>query len=137
MRTAVITLTLMAFAMSAFGQKTYIWKGGKPGRSNDWHCPSNWSTYRVPDEFADVIIPENFNGNNDYPVINQSGCEINTLRISRNAHVTIADNGSLTILNPDYCDDLSRIVAVGKLIIPGRTGPEWEPALALRQSRNH
>jgi len=117
MKTSIILITMLAFAASAFGQKTYFWKGGKPGRINDWNCAANWSTNRVPDEFADVIIPQKPHVL-DYPVINSPGAEINSLKICEGARVTIGLNGSLSILNTDYCDDVSRIVVLGTLHIP-------------------
>jgi len=123
---------MIAFFSTAFGQKTYIWKGGKPGRANDWNCPANWSTYRVPDEFADVIIPLTASGTQVYPVIKTPGCEVNSLTIKCGARVTIEEKGSLTILNPDYCDDVSRIVAIGKLYFPGRSSEDQETSLASR-----
>lgn len=132
MKSTLLFFVLMAFATGAFCQKTYIWKGGKPGRASDWNCPANWSTYRVPDEFSDVRIPKNLTGMKDYPVINSSGFEVNTLRIECGARVTITEKGTLTILNPDYCDDLSRIVAFGKIILPGRSDNGQESTLALR-----
>lgn len=117
MKTTMIIIALLAFGSSAFGQKTYFWKGGKPGRVNDWNCAANWSTNRVPDEFADVIIPQKQDVS-DYPVINAPGAEINSMRICEGARVTIGMNGSLRIINLDYCDDISRIVVIGTLHVP-------------------
>ncbi len=117
MKTPMIFIALLAFASSALGQKTYFWKGGKPGRVNDWNCAANWSTNRVPDEFADVVIPQK-QYVVDYPVINTPGVEINSMRICEGARVTIGANGSLSIINLDYCDDVSRIVIIGTLHVP-------------------
>ncbi len=129
MKTTLIFFLLLSVATSALAQKTYVWKGGKPGRVNDWDCAANWSTYRVPDEFADVIIPRNLNQSQNYPVIKSAGVQLNSLRISCGARLTIAEKGSLIIFNPDYCDDVSRIVVLGKLELPGRSGTSQETIL--------
>ena len=132
MKTTLIFITLLAFTSSTFGQRTYFWKGGKPGRINDWNCAANWSTNRVPDEFADVIIPQKQHVL-DYPVINSPGAEINSMKICAGARVTIGVNGSLSILNPDFCDDVSRIVVNGTLHLPHSAARETrEEILSFR-----
>jgi hypothetical protein len=120
MKTTLLFAALMSLAFAVSAQKTYVWKGGKPGRANDWNCPANWSTYRVPDEFADVVVPIDKSDSHLYPEIRGKGFEVNTMRISCGAKVTITEHGSLAILNPDYCEDVSRIIVYGKLELPGR-----------------
>ena len=117
MKTALLLVISLAMTTIALGQKTYIWKGGKPGRTNDWNCAANWNTYRVPDEFSEVFIPFNGSKSGQYPVIRSGDFEVSSLRISMGARLTIDTSGSLLILNPDYCDDVSHIILYGRLHI--------------------
>lgn len=118
MKRIIFFLVFCAAAPSVFAQRTHVWKGGKPGRSNDWHCAANWNNHRVPDEFSDVLIPRMLQ-ESDNPVISDEGVEVNSMRICEGARLTVGNEGSLSILNPDYCIDVSRITVLGRLILPG------------------
>jgi hypothetical protein len=130
-----IVVFFVCLATGSFAQKQYIWEGGKPGRANDWNCAANWSTYRVPDEFADVIIPFDQSYRKNYPVIRSDAGNVNSIRIACGARIDLAKGGSLGILNPDYCDDVSRITGVGHLNLSYRSEGETVIALVQRTER--
>jgi hypothetical protein len=98
MKAATIFIALglflgLSFSLSA--QTTAIWQGGKPGRTNDWNCPANWSEGRVPDEFTQVIIPI---GANYYPVIQYAPSPIDALLMEAGTTLTIQDGARLAVL---------------------------------------
>ncbi len=90
----VITLVL-SFSFSLSAQTTTTWQGGKPGRSTDWNCPSNWSGGRVPDEFTQVIIPT---GKQFYPIIKSASTSIDALLMESGSTLAIREGARLTIL---------------------------------------
>lgn len=132
MKTTLLFFIMISVAISALAQERSVWKGGKPGRANDWKCAANWSTNQVPDAFSDVIIPKTTGPLQNYPVIRSGRIEVNTLRIQCGARLTIAENASLSIFNPDYCDDVSRILVLGKLELPGRSASTAETTFVSR-----
>lgn len=111
-------------------QVTYVWRGDEANRTNAWDCPENWNLKRIPGPDAYVVIPDSHSNPNSYPVIGTPGCIVNTVHIAPNARITITNGGSLTILNPDYCDDVSRIKVFGKLELPGTSVERQEVRFA-------
>lgn len=90
---AIALSLVLSFSLSA--QISATWQGGKPGRANDWNCPSNWSEGRVPDEFTQVIIPT---GKQFYPVIQYTSMAIDALLMEGGSTLDIFEGASLLIL---------------------------------------
>jgi hypothetical protein len=65
-------------------------------------------------------------------VIRSGRMEVNSLLIHCGARLTISEKASLSIFNPDYCDDVSRILVLGKLELPGRPASTAETTLVSR-----
>lgn len=91
---SVLTL-ILSFSFSLSAQTSATWQGGKPGRTTDWNCPSNWSGGRVPDEFTQVIIPT---GKQFYPVIQYISTSIDALLMESGSTLDIFEGASLLIL---------------------------------------
>ena len=97
-RLAFVAL-MLTFSTIAFSQKTIVWKGGTPGKANDWNCPRNWSTYHVPDEFSNVVVPNVSTSTQASPVIASGMVEVNSLYIESNASLTLGDTAQLVIFD--------------------------------------
>jgi hypothetical protein len=97
MKATILSIALFFFLGFSFSltAQTTVWQGGKPGRTNDWNCPANWSAGRVPDEFTQVIIPK---GANCYPIIHYAATPIDALLMEAGAKLTIHGGARLTIL---------------------------------------
>ena len=90
----IALLTLITTFATA--QTTAIWVGGTPGKETKWNEAKNWSNYRVPDEFSNVIIKNNNSGHQAQPVI--SGVvEVSSIEIQASACLTISDDGEIII----------------------------------------
>lgn len=93
-----ITATMMlliSLSMSLSAQTTATWKGGKPGRANDWNCAANWKEGRVPDDLSQVFIPAR---SKYFPVINNTADTIDALLIEGGATLTLATGAHLVVL---------------------------------------
>lgn len=99
MRNAMsITATLMLLittSISLSAQTTATWKGGKPGRANDWNCAANWKEGRVPNDLSQVFIPSN---SRYFPVIKQTVDSIDALLVEGGATLTVAAGAYLVVL---------------------------------------
>ena len=98
-----IAATLILFfglQMQANAQKTATWKGGTPGRSTDWNCPTNWKEGRVPDEFANVVIPEVSTSTFSYPVLEEGMVEVQSLVCAPGARLTVKTTARIVVLEP-------------------------------------
>lgn len=95
-------LLLMALLLctNAISQNANTWKGGTPGLENDWNCAKNWSAYRVPDAFTDVIIPDVSTTTQSPPVIQSGQLEVNSLFLETNAKLTIEKSAQLVVFDP-------------------------------------
>lgn len=82
---------------TAHAQKTATWKGGTPGRGNDWFCATNWKEGRVPNEFSDVIIPDVSSSTRQYPIIQQGEIEVNSLRCASSIRLFVSPKASLVV----------------------------------------
>jgi hypothetical protein len=100
MRNAMsITATMMLLicvSMSLSAQTTATWKGGKPGRANDWNCAANWKEGRAPDDLSQVFIPA---GVKYFPVINNNTVDtVDALLIEGGATLTLETDAYLVVL---------------------------------------
>ncbi len=94
-----LLIVLFGFQTSLSAQKTATWKGGTPGRSTDWNCPTNWKEGRVPDEFSAVIIPDVSTSTFSYPMIQEGTVEIFSLECATNAKLNTYGNARVVVLN--------------------------------------
>lgn len=92
---AAIVFLIFAISTSLSAQTTATWKGGKSGRTTDWNCAENWKEGRVPDEFAQVIIPARAAC---YPILKNTVQVIDALVVEGGATLTLRSNTTLTIL---------------------------------------
>ncbi|MCC6283110.1 MAG: hypothetical protein IT262_21060 [Saprospiraceae bacterium] len=96
----VITL-LFASSATLCAQKTATWKGGTPGRPNEWNCPTNWKEGRVPNEFSQVLIPDVSSSTFHNPVLKEGKVEIWSLQILSGASLRIGKYAGLILLEQD------------------------------------
>ncbi len=122
----LLTILFMLVTISGYSQKSITWKGGFPGKKNDWFCAQNWSTSSVPDEFSNVIIPDVSTSTFASPVILSGQVEINSLNMLDNASLTVA-KGAAVIVN-DNMEGVtpSKLKGGGKVI----REEELEPVVA-------
>ncbi|HAD12054.1 MAG TPA: hypothetical protein DCF33_06400 [Saprospirales bacterium] len=93
-------LFFVLFATTAVNaQKTATWKGGTPGKAQEWNCPTNWKEGRVPDAFSDVLIPDVAGIGGYQPVIRTASNEVNTLSIMPGARLRIESTGTLEVFD--------------------------------------
>ena len=121
---AIFATACAVFALvlsnDAFAQRTIVWKGGTPGQETNWHCPQNWSSYRLPDEFSNVVIPDVSSTTQADPVIRGSRVEVNALRIESRALLTIATDACLVVhgytegINAFKLDRQGAMIVVGE-----------------------
>jgi hypothetical protein len=97
-------------------QKSTTWKGGTPGKPNDWNCASNWSDGRVPNEFSDVTIPNL--SSETYPVIKKNVEEINALFLMSATSLRVEKKGALTVSERVEIAAGAKIDNLGKLDLP-------------------
>lgn len=111
-----MTFLLMLVSVGGYAQKEITWKGGFPGKNNDWFCAQNWSTSSVPDEFSNVIIPDVSTSTFAPPMIRSGQVEINSLNMLDNASLTIT-KGAILIVN-DSMEGVksSKVKGEGKVI---------------------
>lgn len=109
----VAFIALLLCSASLFAQKTATWKGGTPGRPEEWNCPTNWNEGRVPDEFSRVIIPDVSTSTFHNPVLNEGEVEIWSLQILSGATLRIGKHASLVAT----CQDSRAFLAFGDGII--------------------
>jgi hypothetical protein len=97
------TVITLMFGSSATlcAQKITTWKGGTPGRPNEWNCPSNWKEGRVPNEFSQVLIPDVSSSTFHNPVLNEGEVEIWSLQILSGASLRIGKYASLFLLEQE------------------------------------
>lgn len=67
--------------------------------TTDWNCPSNWSTYSVPDEYSNVIIKDISSTTLAAPEITEGRITVNSVYIETNASLLIRKGAQLVILD--------------------------------------
>lgn len=118
---ALLVVILLPLCLSAIAQRPITWKGGTPGKNTEWHCPQNWNTSSVPDEFSDVIIPDVSASSHALPVIRSGIIEINSLCIQHNGKLTIDANAELIILGYTVGMTRHNILGQGSIILQSRS----------------
>lgn len=98
---ALLVLSTFFFCnpTALLAQKIATWKGGTPGRSTQWDCPTNWKEGRVPDEFSTVFIPDVSTSTFAYPRI-ETDVEVFALFCAGSARITILGNARLEVFLP-------------------------------------
>lgn len=97
----LITFTILCLP-ALYSQIQNTWVGGTPGRETDWNCHKNWSKYKVPNEFNDVIISDTRSTTFMYPVIEKGTITINSLEMHPGTALYIRDTVNLIILDQLY-----------------------------------
>lgn len=115
---ASATLFFFMIHISAGAQRVATWKGGTPGRTNDWALASNWKEGRVPDGFSDVVIADVSSTGGFQPVIRIAVEGINSLTILPGARLRIETSGSLDVFEPLEIIAGSSILNYGLLNVP-------------------
>jgi len=96
MKKSIALLALFSLiSLSAHAQITATWKGGTPGKTTDWNCPTNWKEGRVPNEFSKVVIPDVSTSTFSYPVIKQGTVEIASIECASDAQLTTLGNARI------------------------------------------
>lgn len=128
--TIAIIALFSLISLSAQAQITAIWKGGTPGKTTDWNCPTNWREGRVPNEFSNVVIPDVSTSTFSFPVIKQGIVEIASIECASNARLTTLGNARVIYLDaPDSVaecrkDDLARPKSAAGPTIIVMNGPK-------------
>lgn len=105
---------LFSLETSANAQRVTTWKGGTPGRTNDWTCAKNWKEGRVPDEFSNVFIAQS-----DFqPIIKAEVEGVNSLTIQDGMQLRIEKVGKLEVFETPGLYGNSSIESLGMLIAP-------------------
>lgn len=92
---ATMLLFLVSISLSGQTMTTATWKGGAPGRPNDWNCAGNWAGNRIPCSFSEVLIPA---GVAFYPVITNTVEPVDALFVQSSATLTVEEGGHLAVL---------------------------------------
>lgn len=92
---SLLLAIMLTAASSAFSQKAFTWKGGTPGQENNWNCAKNWVPNEVPNEFADIIIPDVSTTTMASPVVSDGRFEVNSMFLQSTALLTIEANAQL------------------------------------------
>lgn len=103
------------FFLSA--QRQITWKGGAPGKTNDWNEPRNWEGGQVPGADDRVLIPFASGGDASHPII-ASNVQVAEIEIQSGTTLTIAANGALTI-DGEYTYSRGLRILGGNLIAKG------------------
>jgi hypothetical protein len=114
-------------------QKSTTWKGGTPGKPNDWNCASNWSDGRVPNEFSDVTIPNL--SSESYPVIKKNVEEINALFLMSATSLRVEKKGALTVSERVEIAAGAKIDNLGKLDLPNNEITTNQNASTVMQTK--
>ena len=85
----IALISILAITDSASAQTTNVWKGGFPGRENDWNCSKNWSLGKTPDVFDNVVIPDVSTSTRRYPVVSSGEVEVSSVEVKPGATLTI------------------------------------------------
>jgi hypothetical protein len=100
MKKSIALLALLSLiSLSAQAQITATWKGGTPGKTTVWNCPTNWVEGRVPNEFSNVVIQDVSTSTFSYPVLNEGTVEIASLQCASNTRLTTLGNARVIFLD--------------------------------------
>ncbi|MBL7808384.1 MAG: hypothetical protein JNN28_11230 [Saprospiraceae bacterium] len=115
-RTFCLVALFTLIGMNLHAQRTATWKGGTPGRSSAWDCPTNWKEGRVPDEFTHVFIPDVSTSTFNYPCIKERTVEVASIQLASNALLHLERNA--TLLELDHLKP-SKILPANELLASG------------------
>lgn len=129
---SALTAIFLMTSLAAFAQKTNTWKGGTPGMENEWNCAKNWSTYSVPDEFTDVVIPDVSCTSFSAPLVKEGRVNINSLYLESNALLTIGKGANLLVFGAAEGVNEWNIKAEGSLFVVDELN-EVQVAIAMAE----
>ncbi|MFN0014606.1 MAG: hypothetical protein ACKVU2_08665 [Saprospiraceae bacterium] len=113
---ALFSAVIVSNAPSIHAQRVVFWKGGTPGMESNWNNPKNWSNNRVPDAFANVVIPDVSSRSRTFPVIDRKGAEVGSLTLESGSSLVVLNSGSLKVHEGLEQIGVSHLDARGKLI---------------------
>ena len=126
----LLSMSLLFLVSTSFTQNDVNWIGGTPGLENAWNEPRNWSKYRVPDAFSDVIIPDVSTTTRAYPHIPQGMVvELSSLLITSGANLSLEQGAQLIIHEYQFGLENEHLNILGSIII--RPGDAAENAIGL------
>jgi len=129
----MILVILVLLPLNALvSQNITTWIGGAPGMESHWDCHKNWSNYKVPDEFSNVVIPDVSSTSLATPVIKMGVVEVNSLLIQKGAMLSIGSEAILKVYQDVEGIDKDRLQSEGLLILPNevtRGNPETPVAM--------
>lgn len=126
----LLTFLLLTLSLNLFSQKDITWKGGTPGKKNDWFCAQNWSTHSVPDEFSNVIIPDVTSSSLSSPIIPDGKVEINSLLIHSGGTLTVEKPAMLIVYDQAEGVFKPNFQGEGKIVIQIESSEALETMLA-------
>ncbi len=113
----LLVILLMVATTAGFSQKLTVWRGGTPGKPNDWFCAKNWSTGHIPDEFSDVVIPDVSTSTFASPVVRSGMVEINTLNVLSNGKLTLGRGVVLFVFEESIQAGAGRVAGEGRVFV--------------------
>lgn len=129
----VATASFLLFANNLAAQKKATWKGGTPGRPNEWNCASNWLENRIPDGSSDVVLPGISMAMSFSPILSVGDFDVNSLSVAPDARLYINASASLRVLETATGVDAASFN--GRLILPG--SPKTNSVLPLAGNFPH
>ncbi len=102
MRNIIFFTAIILISQTALlAQKTATWKGGTPGKPNEWNCAANWKEGRVPNEFSQVIIPDVSSSSFSNPMVTSGEVEVWSIQIHTGASLRIGKNARLIAMEQE------------------------------------
>ena len=99
-------LAYSTIKLTRFGRKEYIFQGTDPQKPTDWHTGGNWNRDAVPNQYHNVRISAN--------AIISSPIQVYGMTIDENQHLTITENGGLTVGNGGVTVANSDVMAIAE-----------------------
>lgn len=96
---AILIAALTLIVNLSIAQISVKWIGGTPGKETSWNEPKNWSNYKVPDDFTNVVITDVSSTTFSNPVIPQGIAEVNSIRFESQGSLTVAEQAKLIVFN--------------------------------------
>lgn len=131
MNTLSLIFGLVLSCTTIFAQQTVTWIGGTPGQETNWNEARNWSNYKVPDAFSNVLIPDVSSSTFSAPVISNSVIELNSILIESNAQLSLAPDAILIIHQKAYGIINPKIQLGGTIIMPNPSDKTTNAPLVL------
>jgi hypothetical protein len=136
MKTLFLSLTLVLSGSTIFAQQLVRWIGGTPGQETNWHEARNWSNYKVPDTFSNVLIPDVSTTTFSAPFISGGIVELNTILIESNAQFRLAEGALLIVHEQATGLEKSRLQLSGTIVVIYAAENEQQYSIVRAPKRN-